>query len=332
MDATSQGDVWVAAQAGKGWSDPQEGPDTSWMQPPEHNVMLHLHAGRWTSVRLPPTTGPITQLTADGPRDIWAIADQRQLLRWNGTRWHVVRTPNLRGVVLSGLAVLGRRDAWAVGSDFQPDGSTALIEHWNGHTWRRASMPEATPRTQLTAIAAASPDDVWAFGSYVSDNPIGIHRRSGIVTEHWDGRRWRLVRQPVHHHTKHAFTIDAATMQSQTQGWAVGDDRDHGQHVVALHWDGIRWRPTPTPGCCELLAAASNRVMWAAGYGVDPRGHGYLSRVERWDSNRFVPIPAPNIGMTTISALSGLPNGHVYLAGTGANSNGTTYLILERSS
>jgi hypothetical protein len=263
--------------------------------------------------------------TADGPADIWAIADQRQLLRWNGTRWHVARTPNLRDVVLSGLAVLGRRDAWAVGSDFQPDGSTALIEHWNGHTWRRASTPKGTPRTQLTAIAAASPNDVWAFGSYVSDNPIGIHTRSGIVTEHWDGRRWRLVRPPVYHHTKHDFTIDAATMQSQTQGWAVGDDHDLGPHVVALHWDGIRWRPTPTPGCCELLAAAATRNggVWAAGYAVDPRGHGYRSRAEQWNGTRFVPIPAPNIGATIIDALSALPNGRVYLAGTGANA--TTY-------
>lgn len=31
------------------------------------------------------------------------------------------------------------------------------------------------------------------------------------------------------------------------------------------------------------------------------------------------------------TALSALPDGRVYLAGTGANSNDTTYPILERS-
>ena len=330
MVATRQGDVWVAARAGKGWSNPQDGPDASWMQPSEHNVMLHLQAGRWTHVPIPPTTGPIAQLTADGPADIWAIADQRQLLRWNGTQWHVVPTPNLHDVALSGLAVLGRHDAWAVGSDFEPDGSTALIEHWNGHGWRRVNSPTASPRTQLTATAATSAKDVWAFGGYVSDNPTGIHTRSGIVIEHWDGTRWRLVPQPVFHQTKHAFTIHSAAMQSSTQGWAVGDDR--GTHTIALHWDGTHWRPAAQHGCCELLAAAATADSgWAAGDAIDRHGHGYQSRAERWDRSRFVPIPAPNVGATTINALSALPDGRVYLAGTGANGNGTSYPILELS-
>ena len=276
MVAARQGDVWVAAQAGKGWSNPQDGPDASWMEPSEHNLMLHLQVGRWTHVPIPPTTGPITQLTAAGPADIWAIADGGSLLRWNGTRWRVVPTPNLRDVALSGLAVLGRHDAWAVGSDFQRNGSTALIEHWNGHAWRRESSAQGhAPNPADGDRGRVAKGACGAFGGYVSDNPTGIHMRSGIVTEHWDGTRWRLVPQPVFHHTKHAFTIHAAAMQSSTQGWAVGDDR--GTHTIALHWDGTQWRPAGTPGCCELLATAATADSggWAAGDAIDRHGHGY---------------------------------------------------------
>jgi hypothetical protein len=330
MVATHRGDVWVAAQTGRGWSDPQAGPDTSWTQPREHDVMLHLRAGRWARVPIPVTTGPITELTADRPDDIWAIANQRQLVRWNGRGWRVVATPNLPDATLIALCVVSRTDAWAVGSAFQPDGSSALIERWNGRTWHRVASPTVGRRTQLTAVAAASPTDVWAFGSYISDNPTGIHTRSGIVTEHWDGTRWRLAPQPVYHHTRHRFTIYAAVMRSSTQGWAVGGDR--GTHTVALHRDGNKWHPTSTPGCCEFLAATATPEggAWVAGY-TDRPGHGFRSRAVRWTGNRFVPTPAPNVGVTTIGALSALPDGRVYLAGTGSNGDDTSYPILEIS-
>jgi hypothetical protein len=138
-------------------------------------------AGHRTRVPIPPTTGGVNELTADGPDDIWATADQRQLVHWNGRRWRIVATPNLTDVTLIGLCVVSPTDAWAVGSAFQRDGSSALIEHWNGHTWHRVNSPTVGRSTQLTAVAAASPTDVWAFGSYISDNPTGIHTRSGIV-------------------------------------------------------------------------------------------------------------------------------------------------------
>jgi hypothetical protein len=330
MVATRRGDVWLAAQAGRGWSDPQIGPDASWIQPSEHNVMLHLHAGLWTPVPIPHTTGPLSQLTADRPDDVWAIADQRQLAHWNGRRWRMVATPNPTDVTLTGLSVISRTDAWVVGSAFRRDRSTALIEHWNGRVWRRFTAPTVGRRTQLTAIAAASPSDVWAFGSYISDNPTGIHTRSGIVTEHWDGTRWRLVPQPVFHHSKHRFMVYAAAMRSSTQGWAVGGDR--GTRTIALHWDGNEWRFTSTPGCCEFLAATATPQgdAWVAGYSNRP-GRGFQSRAERWTGNRFVPTPAPNVGASTINAASALPDGRVYVAGTGANPDDTSYPIVEIS-
>jgi hypothetical protein len=124
--------------------------------------------------------------------------------------------------------------------------------------------------------------------------------------------------------------IYAAVMQSSTQGWAVGGDR--GTRTVALHWDGTKWRPTSTPGCCEFLAATATPEgdAWIAGYSDRP-GRRFQSRAERWTGNRFVPTPAPNVGATTIGALSALPDGRVYLAGTGANPEDTSYPILEIS-
>jgi hypothetical protein len=331
MTATGRGDVWVAAQAGRGWSHPLVGPDEAWIQPPEHDVLLHRHAGRWTRVPVRVTHEAITHMTADGASDIWAIAGESTLVHWNGRRWSVVPTAGWRsGPILGGVAALSPTDAWLAGAGFTTHGSYALIEHWDGIRWRRVPAPTIGGRTQLSAIAAASADDVWAFGAYESDSAGGVHATSGVVVEHWDGRNWRLVPQPVYHRTKRSFRIADAVMISPADGWAVGSDR--GTRTLALHWDGHRWRSVADAGCCELLAVARGTASdsWSAGYTAPRRTGAFQSRVEHWAGLTRKQIPAPSVGTTFIVAVSVLPDGVVYLAGTGANASDTTYPVLER--
>ena len=77
---------------------------------------------------------------------IWAAGwydtgggDAPMMEHWNGHRWRLVNTPYVPGTAVSLLESAtgsSASDAWAVGT-YQVGGqSLALIEHWNGRTWK----------------------------------------------------------------------------------------------------------------------------------------------------------------------------------------------------
>jgi hypothetical protein len=71
------------------------------------------------------------------------------------------------------VTALSPSDVWAVGAwgSFQsvtPHAPQTLIEHWNGVSWSVTSSPNAHPNVDsnvLSAVAAATPNDVWAVGN-----------------------------------------------------------------------------------------------------------------------------------------------------------------------
>src|SRR5690242_11141366 len=57
--------------------------------------------------------------------------------------WHVVSSPNPTGQkynTLVGVAALSTNNIWAVGASYQQGSPVqAIIEHWNGTSWRLVS-------------------------------------------------------------------------------------------------------------------------------------------------------------------------------------------------
>jgi hypothetical protein len=117
-------------------------------------------------------------------------------------------------------------------------------------------------------------------------------------------------------------------MLSPADVWAVGSDR--GIRAFTMHWDGRRWQTVPIRGCCELLSVTGRSASGA--WTADTTGrftHAYQSRVGGWDGRVLRPVTAANAGATIVEAISAIPNGQVFLAGTGTNSSGTGYPFLE---
>jgi alpha-tubulin suppressor-like RCC1 family protein len=123
---------------------------------------------------------------------------------------------------------------------------------------------------RLVAVSADTADDVWAVG----DTTVGSARYT--LVKHWDGTRWRTVFSP----SPSAIgvnTLTSVTALSPTDVWAVGwYDTDSeswwGMKTLILHWNGTRWKqtPSPNPGRAldnELLSvdAASPTDIWAVG-------------------------------------------------------------------
>ena len=106
-------------------------------------------------------------------------------LRWNGTSWKQVPSPNPAGGLLSGVAAVSARSAWAVGCSICEGGpNKTQIDRWNGTAWKHVSSP--SPKlSQLAAVAAASGRRAWAVGATFPTSGT----RTLILR--WNGTSWK---------------------------------------------------------------------------------------------------------------------------------------------
>jgi hypothetical protein len=63
-----------------------------------------------------------------------------------------------------------------------------VIEHWDGTSWSVVPSPNPFPNVNnsLDAVAAASANDIFAFGN----SPLGP------FSEHWNGTQWSIINTP----------------------------------------------------------------------------------------------------------------------------------------
>jgi hypothetical protein len=145
---------------------------------------------------------------------------------------------------LNGVVALAPNNVWAVGfsTPVAPPKSAAtltLIEHWDGASWTVVTSPNVGPNSvyqsnRLEGIAAVSPTDIWAFGSYFAANGSG-HQMTLLL--HWDGSAWSVAPSP--NPTKDGFLSDilfAGVAPSPGNVWIVGAE-DEAPHdgTLAIH-------------------------------------------------------------------------------------------------
>ncbi len=238
-----------------------------------------------------------TSRSADGPTLIEA-------LRWNGSGWSTVPTPEPAGTTgltqdynavpsdndLHAISCLSRSDCWAVGT-YEPSGdltgannglspaSFNLALHWNGHGWSVSPTPQpaaAKPGdfNNLTGVWCVSRADCWAVGvTGFADNEEEGVRTSVNEIFHWSGNRWSAARAPQPGGTKpngdNALT--AITCASAKSCLAVGGYGASSAKNLVLRWDGTRWskiRIPNRPTDYEQLggvSCTSSTNCWATG-------------------------------------------------------------------
>jgi hypothetical protein len=224
--AVSPSDVWVV-----GWTGTEDHP---------RGVI-----GRWDGVRLRLTPLPrgesLSSIAAVSASDVWAVGDEtvrgdlRSLAQhWNGRHWH--RLSRFNGVAsLSDIAMQSRTSGWAVGgtTDTRP-----IVLRWNGRFWRKQVLVDRPHEGWLSAVAAATPRNVWAVGQQGG----GINTQDGLAL-HWRGRRWRSVPAPNRDDSDLGFEatdeFDDVAAVSRSEAWAI-----HSALVRTDidHWNGRRWR------------------------------------------------------------------------------------------
>ena len=230
--ARAPGDAWAVGVRGNGVV---------------HTLIEHWDGRRWSVVRSPSPpgahgTGPFAGLrgvTAISANDAWAAGESggsarapatRTLIEhWDGRRWTIVPSPNVRfarGVIndmLSGISASQPNEAWAVGlwgTRPRVSGSTgdhSLVLHWNGRSWSRVQTPAVAHRSSLQAVATTG-ERAWAVGDR------GFPARTLI--ERWDRERWTITPSP------HGLWLGSIAAVSSGPVWAVGQT---GHKPLAAH-------------------------------------------------------------------------------------------------
>lgn len=243
--------------------------------------------------------------------------------------------PQLTTGSLHDVDVITTDDAWAVG-DYQSGGGkrTTLTAHWGGAAWE--VVPSPSPAgfvgTELAAVSAASPTDVWAVGT--------LDRYSGGfagVVLHWDGDAWHRVPGPA---SGSRVFLDDVLAVANDDVWAVGSTGPGVHHdPVAWHWDGAAWTNVPVEdpgrffsGFTAVTGVATDDV-WAVGTRYSARAGRVRPMSEHWDGQTWsrvtTPAPGPRSSSSPYAAdASGTGDvwtaGNVYQSDAGDNPRSLT--------
>ena len=211
-------------------------------------LIEHWNGRAWQRVASPSLRpgirGDLTAVAAPSSSDAWAVgvAGRKPLLEhWNGKTWKLVSTPDrFRDVQLSGVTATSPSNVWAVGTYEGAGGAGHLLtEHWNGQGWR--ILPIANPggtesEPIFGQVAAASPKDAWAVGSY----SIGIENFPFF--EHWNGKAWKQIPAPD------SGLLYGVAAVSATSAWAVGSyNPGRLPQTLIEQWNGKGWTQVPSP-------------------------------------------------------------------------------------
>ena len=129
------------------------------------------------------------------------------------------------------MAAVSQRDAWA-GGLANSAGSHAFLQHWDGRTWSRVSLPAAVRKIsygQISGLAASSASNVWAF---ISGHPAAVAR--------FDGTRWQVMRE----WPGEDFSITGEAF-SPRDVWMFGGIGP--RTAGTWHYNGHRWRRPKMP-------------------------------------------------------------------------------------
>jgi hypothetical protein len=179
-----------------------------------------------------PDEGDLTAVSATSASDVWAVGTydpaysspiyDNYSVHWNGTAWTDVAMPLPASsdpdldYQINAIDAISPTNVWAVGevgdnvASFYASGGggtpqSALIEHYNGTSWRIVANPSGSPAS-LASITATSASNVWAVG--------------GAITENWNGSAWTTVPIPE------VGTSDNLASVSTSRGaaavWAAG--------------------------------------------------------------------------------------------------------------
>ncbi|MET9296711.1 hypothetical protein [Streptomyces sp. NPDC003077] len=195
------------------------------------------------------------------------------------------------------VASTGAKDVWAVGRKTDgADGPIPAVKHWNGTRWTDTAPVTGTAPAQLDKISAAAPDDVWAAGTISGDTS------TGLLLQHWDGKKWTKIDRPAPPEGWMSFVGDIAAFGPKS-AWLTSFDWDQASNSYDYRlerWTGSMWRRVSLPAApgggqvqpWDITGTGPDDV-WVTAEAVT--GEVSVPLLYHWDGSRWTThkVPTP---------------------------------------
>jgi hypothetical protein len=235
----------------------------------------------------------------------------------------VVPSPVITNSCLSGAAVIGSADMWAVGdigsgsgcNPFQLVGEgggpfQALAEHFDGTSW--GVVPAPALDAALSGVAGPAGNDVWAVGDQAQGSS------NTTLIEHWDGTSWAVVPSPK---LPQGSALTGVTAPAADNAWAVGFAGGSADALVE-HWDGTSWSIVASPAFAGVsisngaISADSATDVWAIGFLATSSTTSQNVSLH-WDGTSWTVTPAAHLRFGGAGPVAALSRSDVWAVGTG---------------
>ncbi len=309
----------------------------------------HWDGSGWSLIPNPAQPdGALGAMSALSSDDIWDVgvdtgSDTTLAAHWDGTQWSIVPSPTPYGdAIFYGVTAISHNNVWAVGSYLLPNGQggavqQTLVEHWDGQKWQVVPSPNfGDDANELHAVAAVSPDDIWAVGLWRTYN--GITTVYLPITMHWDGVDWQMVDNP--NTGAREKILKGLTAIAHNDIWAVGGYADDpGGHPMVFHWNGVVWKdaPIPDPGTwgngLQGATAISSNDVWAVGNYYPGSGPTYRTLTEHWDGGAWQVVASPSVEgyINNLHAVSAVNSNDVWAGGRYYSFRGSVPIVMHYS-
>ncbi len=258
-------------------------------------IAAYWHDGKWAVTRMPANLlGGLAAVSADGPRDAWAV-DEFSVLHWHGGKWTVSKSWKITpppGPLVSGITALSPTNVWVFGARtrfFEGRGTW----HLQGRHWTHVL---GTARHIATASAVTG-GSMWAIGRTSASNDSIFH---------YVGGTWRHVMNAA----LNGLQFGAIYAQSASSVWVTANPAGTTTGSRLLHLRGTRWTSIALPWKLPLVSVAPDGLG-----SMSPDGHGGV-----WITAGFSQIPSwlfhfraghwsrVRIGASTVLGLAHLPH------------------------
>jgi hypothetical protein len=274
-------------------------------------------------------SGEFDRVVCPAARECWAIANldvagnsAAQVFHLSGGQWTRASSPAASS--LYGIACPSTTDCWAVGAQV-PTGSQnalALIEHFDGQSWRAVSSPNAPgfPESGLSGIACSSSQSCWAVGE--GDDPSQNPTTGHMLLLHYDGQSWTIATAPSGQQEQQSGNgayVDCPSAEQCILLYNYGTSGGQSDAEDGAIYDGRSWRRLPVPAGILLQGASCPRTndCYAIG-GTDFNGPGRTESLYHFDGSGWTHGPQlPATDGVSWSALGCAPGTDDCWAGGG---------------
>jgi hypothetical protein len=198
--------------------------------------------------------------------------------RWNGSSWSLQRIPDPdpqhpNDVNFTGVSCAGPRVCIAVGSTPEH----ALVDRWNGDTWRTYSTPgEVGVGDEFEAVSCPSTTACEAVGADASSG--GVFAQGEVVV---GGRNAAFQTTPLGYDTMSDLMAVSCVSIKVCTAIAQPDS----VRSVIEQWNGLKWSIEPSFGnkTAQLygVSCTSKADCFAVGQVNGPH-HSTVPLIERW--------------------------------------------------